>query len=65
MKKLQLVFFGTLTIASVLFYSSCTPDDGIITDDSVEMIEPTLGFVSVDPSGVQAKGVRAMSLRCT
>ncbi len=54
MKKLQLVFFGTLTIASVLFYSSCSPDDVIIADDSVEMIDPSLGFVSIDPSGVQA-----------
>lgn len=51
MKKLKSLFFVGLTLSSVLFYTSCSPDEGIV-DDIVDMTAPSVSFVSQDPTGL-------------
>lgn len=50
MKKLKSLFFAGLAISTLLFYPSCTPDEGII-DDIIDA-GPSVGFLDQDPSGL-------------
>ena len=52
MKKLKSLFFAGLAISSVLFYQSCSPDEGGLTDDLVDITGPALTFIDQDPSGL-------------